>query len=192
MSTLTWDHYCGGGSGAGREWSSCWSRPGPSRALPKNSDGVRMYERMHHTTLFYKLKVLWQNQAVGLVLLLHHILVGGGASWEEGGFRRCLSWVVFQKIYRASVTRMRVSFLPFLKQLIIYATCCLLPACLSDGMSDAVYMRIVSLLANEALVSAADRRTYEKMKWLDFQRPKLGIRSAYKVVSEHDWFHTQN
>ena len=54
------------------------------------------------------------------------------------------------------------------------------------GMSDAVYMRIVSLLANEALVSAADRRTYEKMKWLNFQRPKLGIRSAYKVVSEHD------
>ena len=59
--------------------------------------------------------------------------------------------------------------------------------CLSDGMSDAVYMRIVSLLANEALVvSAVDRRTYEKMKWLNFQRPKLGIRSAYKVVSEHD------
>ena len=129
MSTLTWDHYCGSGGGAGREWSSCWSRPGPSRALPKNSDGVRMYERMHHTTLFYKLKVLWQNQAVGLVLLLHHILVGGGASWEEGGFRRCLSWVVFQKKYRASVTGMRVSFSPFLKQLIIYATCCLLPAC---------------------------------------------------------------
>ena len=51
MSTLTWDHYCGSGGGAGREWSSCWSRPGPSRALPKNSSGVRMYERMHHTTI---------------------------------------------------------------------------------------------------------------------------------------------
>ena len=62
----------------------------------------------------------------------------------------------------------------------------LLVASMPVGMSDAVYMRIVSLLANEALVSAADRRTDEKMKWLNFQRPKLGIRSAYKVVSEHD------
>ena len=188
MSTLTWDHYCGSSGGAGREWSSCWSRPGPSRALPKNS-GVRMYERMHHTTILQAQGPLAESgRGAGTPAASH---LGRWCQLRRRGVSKVLELCSISKDIQGVCDR-NASFLFAIFKTADYLRYLLHVASMPVGMSDAVYMRIVSLLANEALVSAWDRRTYEKMKWLNFQRPKLGIRSAYKVVSEHDWFHTQN
>ena len=41
---------------------------------------VRMYERMHHTTILQAQGPLAESGRGAGILLLHHILVGGGAS----------------------------------------------------------------------------------------------------------------
>ena len=133
MSTLTWDHYCGSGGGAGREWSSCWSRPGPSRALPKNS-GVRTYVRTHaphhystSSRSFGRIRPWgWYTPAAS------HL----GRWWCQLRRRRVSKVLELSSIPKdiQGVCDRNASFLfaIFKTQLIIYATCCLLPACLSE------------------------------------------------------------